>query len=203
MATLLDPNEDLRAGADERGASLARSKSLDARPGQSAIDQGTQDAEDFANDPANASGKSRSTNASGSSTDSSPKDRLKDKNPSSGSSGGGGGLSGIGNRAGAIAAGAGAFVGKNKKKFGVGGGVAGILFTVIFGFLALLPLKLESMMKNLFERRVGSRVERYMERRADSMMARYFLSSVGASDAQFERSIVATGKPIQDLYKIK
>jgi hypothetical protein len=93
------------------------------------------------------------------------------------------------------------FAQQNRNKLAGGGLAGGILAIVIIGFFALLPLKIESMMKNIFEKRISNRIEYYMEKRADSMIEKYLQSSVGASDTEFERSIVATGSPIADLYK--
>jgi hypothetical protein len=93
------------------------------------------------------------------------------------------------------------FAQTNRNKFAGGGIAGGIIAIVVIGFFALLPLKLESMMKNILEKRVSNRIEHYMETRADKMVEKYLTSSVGEDDTEFKRAIVATGSPIADLYK--
>src|SRR6266571_4839198 len=61
--------------------------------------------------------------------------RLQGKTPSGG---GGGGLSRFAGLPGAI----GAFVGRNKKGVGIGGGIAGVFGILLLLLLSLLPLKL-------------------------------------------------------------
>jgi hypothetical protein len=94
-----------------------------------------------------------------------------------------------------------AFAGNNRGKL-MGGGAVGLILAILIGsFAALLPLKLESMMENIFEKRIGNRVEYYMEERMQNMVEKYLEASVGSSDDEFEKSIVATGSPLRDLYK--
>ena len=99
-------------------------------------------------------------------------------------------------RVGSALQGAGKFAGANKKKIGVGGGIAGLLTTMVFGFFSMLPLKIESMMKNIYGDHMG-KVENALERRAMKAFAKYAIKGSIASDG----AIVATGSPLADLYK--
>lgn len=87
---------------------------------------------------------------------------------------------GVGGRAAAAVKGLTAVVGRNKKKFGVGGGAAGLLLALILGFMSLLPLKLESLLENVFKAEFG-RVENYGERRAQKVVYRYLVDKVGGA----------------------
>lgn len=68
------------------------------------------------------------------------------KNASGGSGQGGGRFSQLANAAKAGVS----FVSGNKKKFGAGGGIIGIILAAMFGFSSLLPLKLLHIEQNIF-----------------------------------------------------
>ena len=90
---------------------------------------------------------------------------------------------------------------RNRKKYLAGGGILGLILSLIFGFLALLPLKLESYMKNVIEKRIENRVYHYIEKRSDTMLAKFLNASVGEDGTTFEHNIVNTGQPLKDLYR--
>ena len=84
------------------------------------------------------------------------------------------------------------FIKTNRKKFVLGGGVLSLILIAILGFLALLPLKLESMIKN-FEQAAGGRAESYVEKRTDVLVYRYLYAKITgnlASDAIYTNSNV-------------
>lgn len=138
------------------------------------VGAGTDQAEAFANDPKNASGSKP-----GASEDGRP-----------------GGIAGGLARVGSALQGAGKFAGANKKKIGVGGGIAGLLASMVFGFFSLMPLKIESMMKNIYGDHMG-KVENALERRAMKTFAKYAIKGGISSDG----ALVATGSPLADLYR--
>ncbi len=108
----------------------------------------------------------------------------------------GGGASGVGGALLNASKAAGSFVGGNKKKIGIGGGVAGLLVSAVLGFMSLLPLKIESMMKNIYGDHMG-KVEHMVERRATKIFIRYAMSNSLSATGP----IVATGNPLSDLYR--
>ncbi|MEO7617789.1 MAG: hypothetical protein ABIS59_03020, partial [Candidatus Saccharibacteria bacterium] len=83
--------------------------------------------------------------------------------------------------------------GSNKAK--LAGGGAGIAALLIAATLALLPLKLEAIMKNIFQKRVGAKIEHMEERRADRIVIKY-LTKAGSSEA-----VYADGTLFGSLYK--
>lgn len=87
------------------------------------------------------------------------------------------------------------FTARNKRKLLFGGTGAGIVGIIIAGFIALLPLKIESMMKNIMGDRFGP-IERSMERRAMKITSKYLIRGIDS-----EGSFVATGNPLTDLYR--
>lgn len=88
------------------------------------------------------------------------------------------------------------FVGRNKKKFAAGGIAGGLVALLISGIIALLPLKIEHMMKNVFSKRF-SKIERAYGRRAHKMTYKYFAKR----HAGFEPSdaVCVTGGPFHDM----
>jgi len=64
------------------------------------------------------------------------------------------------------------FASKHRKKLFAGGGIAGIVLSLALGFFALLPFKLESIMKNLMTHETA-RAKTYVDRRVDAIMFRY------------------------------
>lgn len=141
-------------------------------------DAGIDQAESYANDPANSS-----TNHV---------DALKDKK----SSGNGPSSSRMDNltqgRRSAVA-GAKSFAGsKNAKIGGAGAGLAALIFA---SFLALLPLKLEAFMKNIFQERVGDKVEYMMERRATKMVIQ------GLAQSGAEVGVYSNGTLLTSMYR--
>lgn len=81
-------------------------------------------------------------------------------------------------------------VAKSRKTM-VAGGAAGLIALMIAGTLALLPLKLEAFMKNIFQQRVGDKVEHVMERRAEKMVIRALMQS-GAKDGTYHNGVLLT-----------
>jgi hypothetical protein len=85
---------------------------------------------------------------------------------------------------------------KNKKSLLVGGGLAGILTAIIMSFFALLPLKVEAMVKSIYGE-AFARVEHIIERRIEKMIIKYAFEKAGRPTD----GAVATGNPLGDLYK--
>jgi hypothetical protein len=94
------------------------------------------------------------------------------------------------------AGGATKFVGQNRKGFLVGGGIAGLVTTLMLGFASLIPLKIEAMIKNIYGKEYA-RVEHLLERRAERIFIKYSMQNA----LNPEGGIVATGNPLGDLYK--
>jgi hypothetical protein len=69
---------------------------------------------------------------------------------------------------------------KSKKTL-IGGGVAGFVVAIIFAAIALLPLKIEALMKNIFQRRIGDKIEHMEEKRADKMVVTFLIKNAGGS----------------------
>jgi hypothetical protein len=64
------------------------------------------------------------------------------------------------------------FASKHRKQLLGGGGIAGLIIALALGFAALLPLKIESIIKNLYGHEVG-RAESYVDRRVQAILFRY------------------------------
>jgi hypothetical protein len=88
------------------------------------------------------------------------------------------------------------WAGKNKKGLFIGGGISGVLATVLIGIFALLPLKLEAFMKAIYGEQ-GANVEHAIERRAERIFIKYAFQKT----LNPEGGIVATGNPLGDLYR--
>jgi len=104
---------------------------------------------------------------------------------------------------------AGGFMGKHKKKFAVGGGIAGALLAAVMSFISILPLKLEAYLKNMSEKRIERIAERAVETRLAQLMQRFAADTVAAGaaegtaagDAAFEKLTVATGQFERDVVR--
>gem|GEM_PF-2316990 len=133
----------------------------DAETNQAAQDKATQDyvgagtdqAEAFANDPKNASGS---------------------KSGGSGDDQSGGRFGQLAN----VAKAGVSFVAGNKKKFGAGGGIIGIVLAAMFSFSSLLPLKLLHIEQNLFKH--NTNVQKTIEHKLASRLLRSTMSPYDA-----------------------
>ena len=67
------------------------------------------------------------------------------------------------------------------------------------GFFSILPFKLESMMKNIIEKRVENRLKHYMAKREEAKVKKYVKDSVGESDAQFKANIANDDPATKDF----
>jgi hypothetical protein len=93
---------------------------------------------------------------------------------------------------------AGQFLGRNKKKAGISGAIGVLLTSAIFGFLSLLPLKLESFIKNVYNHEFG-RSEHYAERRVDRIVYRFIYEKTAGTIAT--DPLFTNGGPLSVLYK--
>lgn len=91
------------------------------------------------------------------------------------------------------------FTSKNKRGLAVGGGLAGIIILIFMGVLALLPLKLENMVKNIIEKRFA-RLEFAMEKRAEKHVEFYLEKQIRAKAEGTGTTVIATGNLASDLY---
>lgn len=176
MPTIED--QELRGDEDQAGADrVTKAKER----------QGKQDADTAAY---NDGSPDRPDGDESASPESSFVDRLQNEAQNNPSDSGGfvGGLINASKNAGSMAA-------RNKNKIGIGGGIAGLLTAMIFGVVSLLPLKIESMMKNMYGDHMG-RVENAVQRRATKFFIRYALANKLSPGG----GIVATGSPLTDLY---
>lgn len=152
----------------------------DAGTNQAAQDKATQDyvgagtdqAEAFANDPKNATGSKLGGGLNG----------------PTGSGIGGDKGGGRFDRLANVAKAGVSFVAGNKKKFGAGGGIAGILIAMILGFSSLLPLKLLHIEQNLFKH--NSSVQQAIERK---LSGRLLTSTMSPYDAEGRYKIKGRG----------
>ncbi len=67
------------------------------------------------------------------------------------------------------------------------------------GFFSILPLKLESMMKNIIEHRIEGRLKHYMRSRLETKIKKYVKDSVGESKAEFEKNIADDDPATKDF----
>ena len=67
------------------------------------------------------------------------------------------------------------------RKTAIGGGLAGIIVAIIFAVISLLPLKIEALMKNIFQKRIGDKIEHMEEKRADKMVVAFLIKNAGGS----------------------
>ena len=150
--------------------------STKTRPDSENIDAGTDQAEAYANDPANATQRDFVGEQKA--------DADAKSNYQKGTGRGSSGASKMELNS----------VFKNKK-FLLGGGGAGIAALLIASIIAFLPLKLEAIMKNIFQKRIGAKIEHMEQRRADRIVIKY-LTKAGSNEA-----VYADGTLFGSLYK--
>lgn len=85
---------------------------------------------------------------------------------------------------------------KNRRGFLIGGGVSGLILTLVLGFFGLIPAKIEAMVKAIAGKEFAL-VEHALERRAEKIFIKYALQRALSP----EGGIVATGNPLGDLYR--
>ncbi len=92
----------------------------------------------------------------------------------------------------------------SKKKFIIGGGAAGIIGLLIAGFIALIPLKLEHLVKNLESHFFGSS-ENAVSKESENLFSSYFktLAHTCGSTVSKDCHIKFTSSdPISNLYRV-
>ncbi len=68
---------------------------------------------------------------------------------------------------------------KGRRNLAIGGSVLAFIISIALTFFALLPLKIEHIMKNLLEQRVTNKTEHIIEKRANKIVIRYFINRYG------------------------
>lgn len=168
----MTPDTEQRAGdtgEDERGRELAQRSSPIDQHGAKPLDPSEQTKLDQI-----GAGLNSGTTASASSASAAP----------------------VGNRLTGALKGAGSFVGSHKRGAAIGGGIAGFIFATVFAFIALLPLKLVSLMSNIV-RKEGARVEYAIERREERIAITYLAQRAGVNVGS---GVVVEGTPLGTLY---
>ncbi len=94
----------------------------------------------------------------------------------------------------------GQYIGANRGKLSAGGGAAGLVVVILALFFALLPLKLESLMKNILADHFDGAVEHVVERRVEKILLQYIMKDSAAALGK-GLPVVATGNPLTDLYR--
>ena len=84
------------------------------------------------------------------------------------------------------------FASKHRKGLLGGGGLAGVILAIALGFVALLPLKIESIIKNFYGHEMG-RAQSYVDRRVQAILFRYIYEKATgtlASDGFYTNSSI-------------
>ena len=177
MSTLTDPGE---LQEDQRGRELAERSTPGANPTPHSTKAGIDQAEAFANDPANAS----AGNAAGRNFVNELGGGSGDPQNDTNEDGDGGGF---GSRAKSVVRGSIGFAGRHKKSVGFGGGAAGLITLIVLGITALIPLKLLDIEKNLLHHNFG--VEESAEQKVDAKL----IAKLSPYDEEGRRKIKGKG----------
>jgi hypothetical protein len=203
MPTKLDP------GQDERGKQLAENSSVLDQHGAKPLNASEQSSLDqiesgLKGDKTNSKPDDKGLSKSGASPLGAKNGKLGSTsfNPNAGMGSSADSDKGIGDKVGKTIGPRNAgqmlkYINANRKKFGIGSGITGLIAIIIFGFFALLPLKIESMMNNIFSDHFDKTLNHAVERRAERMFFKYAMTSSNAAGTD---KVVATGNPLLDLY---
>jgi hypothetical protein len=99
-------------------------------------------------------------------------------------------------------AGAAMYVAKHRKQLGVGGTILVLVMAIGLGLGLLSPLKLESMLKNMMERRVTNRIDHYLEKRLQNIVDDYLQDSVGKTDSEFGQLIAKHPDIVKNVMRV-
>lgn len=196
MAAITDPG-DVRDDTQTSGGTSARPLDADESAKFDQLAASYHNPNDVAKDPTQSGGTK-------------PPAKSEPKQAGSGTSPTiGGAKSGAGNLPGGAAGGIGGRMGgimrskRNNKPLSYALLAVVIAGLLSGGFFSILPLKLESMIKNIIEKRIEGRMKHYMESRLinKNLLKDYFKDSLDANNAEFEEAIAGYDDATKDLLR--